>query len=213
VGRVISDEDPFVGVDLDDVRDPVSRELSSDATQILEHLNSYTEVSPSATGVKVWVRARLERSYVRAGLEVYHRGRYFTATGQLLPQFPQTIQERTTEVEDLVAREFPRPLPPRGATPYDGPEVAIVELLEGVDVIGEVPDGLGTKIRIRCPWRHEHSNGNSRDTGTYIGQRADGGLWFHCWHAHCASRGWVECRRAARLKAKKLRLVQKGIYA
>jgi hypothetical protein len=211
VGRVITEEDTYVGIDLDDVRVPASRELSPRAARILESLDSYSEVSPSGTGVKVWVRARLERSFVKAGIEIYRRGRYFTTTGQFLSQFPLEVQDRTHEVAALVEREFPQSGRGGGPDPYDGPQVALVEHLEGVEVLGEVADGAGIKFRIRCPWVAEHSE--SVDTGTYIGQRDDGGLWFQCWHAHCATRGWVEFRRFISLKAKKLQLIKKGTYA
>jgi hypothetical protein len=211
VGRVITREDDYVGVDLDDVRDPKTREIAPSAMAILESLDSYSEVSPSGTGVKVWIRARLDRSYVKSGFEVYQRGRYFTTTGQFLPQFSLTIQDRPHEVEALVEREFPPSTAPGGARdPYDGPQVALVEFLEGVEMLEEVPDGLGVKFRIRCPWRREHSGGD--ESGTYIGQREAGGFWFWCWHSHCAGRGWGDFRRAIRRKAKKLTLIKKGEY-
>jgi len=200
VGRVITEGDPYVGVDLDKVIDAGTRELSSGATAILTSLDSYSEVSPSGTGVKVWVRARLDRSYRKTGIEVYQRGRYFTITGQLLPQLPPTIEPRSEEIFSLVEREFAGQSSPSeagpSAKPYDGPKVALVEYLDGVEVHYEVPDGLGVKFRIRCPWIDEHTAG--ADTGTYIGQREDGGPWFHCWHSHCAARGWPEFRQVVR---------------
>jgi len=218
VGRVIRDEDPYVGVDLDGVRSPDTGELSSWATEILEALDSYSEVSPSGEGVKVWLRGSLNRSYIKPGLEVYQRGRYFTATGQFLSQYPASIQERQAAVEELVEREFPANARQRQKTSFKqaslakpGEGIALVEFLDGVHVVGEeVPDGLGVKFRISCPWAHEHSTDD--ETGTYLGQRADGGLWFQCWHAHCANRGWTEFRQAVRLATKKLKLIEKGVY-
>jgi len=191
VGRVITDGDAYVGIDLDNVRDPVSRELSPGARSILESLDSYSEVSPSGTGVKVWVKANLNRSHVKPGIEIYRRGRYFTVTGQFLPQFPLTIEDRRYEVERLVAREF-RAGGGGPTEPYDGPRVALVEYLPNVDVLAEIPDALGVKFRIRCPWIDEHSE--DPESGTYIGQREDGGLWFYCWHSHCANRLWADFR-------------------
>jgi hypothetical protein len=200
VGRVIAPEDSYVGIDLDGVRDPATRRLEPRAARVLDAVGSYSEVSPSGRGVKVWVRARLDRSYVRAGLEVYARGRYFVMTGQILPQYPAEIADRQEEIEALLEREFPRP--GRGSSavtggPYDGPEITLVEYLDGVEVLGEIPDGLGKKHAIVCPWVAEHSGGDV--SGTYIGQREGGGLWFHCNHAHCGGRTWKDFR--ARLDA------------
>jgi primase-polymerase (primpol)-like protein len=86
VGRIIAKDDPFVGVDLDDVRDPQTGRLSDRAQEIIRLLYSYAEVSPSETGVKLWVRATLERAYKKPGVEIYPHGRYFTLTGWMLPQ-------------------------------------------------------------------------------------------------------------------------------
>jgi hypothetical protein len=75
---------------------------------------------------------------------------------------------------------------------YDGPEIAIADYLPKVEVLGEVPDGLGVKYAIVCPWVNEHTGGDR--TGTYIGQRSGGGLWFECKHDHCQERKWRRFR-------------------
>jgi hypothetical protein len=192
VGRVIAHEDPYVGIDLDDVRDPSG--ITSPAREVLETLDSYSEISPSGTGIKVWVRARLERSYVKPGLEVYQRGRYFATTGQLLPQFSAWIEDRQQELEAIVKREFPARVPQGSrAKEYDGPEIDLTDYLSWVEVFSEVHDGQGIKFAIRCPWADEHTNGV---TGTYLGQRYNGATWFYCHHAHCAGRGWREFTKA-----------------
>jgi len=72
-------------------------------------------------------------------------------------------------------------------TPYDGPEVDLAPYLEAVEVLGPLPDSLGTKYAIVCPWVHEHSGGDR--TGTRVGQRDGGGPWFWCDHAHCIEAG------------------------
>jgi hypothetical protein len=95
--------------------------------------------------------------------------------------------------------------------PYDGPVLALEDYLENVEVLGEITDEAGTKYAIVCPWISEHSGGDR--TGTRVGQRANGALWFHCDHEHCQGRGWTEFRRTVRLKAKKLTLIKRGIYA
>ncbi len=94
MGRVIAREDPYVGAVLDDVRDPERGKLSSTAAEITGQLDSYAEVSPSAAGVKLWVRAELGRAYKKRGLEVYSHGRYFTLTGWMLPHSLATVALR-----------------------------------------------------------------------------------------------------------------------
>jgi primase-polymerase (primpol)-like protein len=57
VGFVFTADDPYCGVDLDDCRDPDSGQLKDWAREIVDWLASYPEVSPSGTGVKVFVQA------------------------------------------------------------------------------------------------------------------------------------------------------------
>lgn len=215
VGRVIAKDGPFVGVDLDNVREPRAGKLSSRAAEIIGRLDSYAEVSPSERGVKVWVRASLERAYKKPGFEVYPHGRYFTLTGWMLLQAPPTVEERQAELNALIREEFPEPEEtPR--PPYEGPpgeRIDLVELLSagGIRVVREIPDGTAERVfAIVCPWAHEHGGGDT--SGTRAGQYPDGALWFHCEHAHCAHRTWTQFRehvaprpRGGRSKACRLR--------
>ena len=77
---------PLVGVDFDKVRDPQTGIIEPWAQQIIADLNSYSEISPSGTGVHVWTTGQLsEEARNRAGrIEIYQRGRYFTVTGEML---------------------------------------------------------------------------------------------------------------------------------
>src|SRR3954468_2430182 len=49
--------DGIVGIDLDGCRDPASGRIEAWATRIINGLRSYTEVSPSGTGVKILAKA------------------------------------------------------------------------------------------------------------------------------------------------------------
>jgi putative DNA primase/helicase len=95
VGFVFAESDPFAGVDLDDSLDPASGELRSWAAPIVRDLNSYTEISPSGTGVKVFVRGgvpawcdRHKAQYGKGEVEVYSSGRFFVVTGRRLEVVP-----------------------------------------------------------------------------------------------------------------------------
>ena len=84
IGFVFSAEDPFCGIDLDDCIDAVSGTIEPWASKIITDFNSYTEVSPSGTGVKIFIKGHLPRAGIRNGkIEVYDNLRYFTVTGQV----------------------------------------------------------------------------------------------------------------------------------
>jgi hypothetical protein len=198
VGRVIAREDPYVGVDLDDVRDLESGKLSPRAAEIVRKLDSYAEVSPSQAGVKLWVRAGLERAYKKPGLEVYPHRRYFTLTGWMLPHSLPTVEERQDELETLIQEEFAE-AEKKPSRPYEGVPGERIDLVEflstaGVDILWEVPDSSAELVfRIACPWMREHTAGDR--SGTRVGQYPNGALFFQCEHAHCVHRGWPEFRR------------------
>ncbi len=94
IGFVLSKDDPYTGIDLDHVRDPVTGEVDPVAMRIVERLNSYTEVSQSGTGLHVLVQATLPGPGRRtrlvgalrddAQIEMYDSGRYFVMTGDPL---------------------------------------------------------------------------------------------------------------------------------
>jgi len=66
VGYVLGDG--VAGVDLDDCRDPETGTIEPWAAQIITDINSYTEVSPSGTGVKIFARFSLPPAGRRKGL-------------------------------------------------------------------------------------------------------------------------------------------------
>ena len=114
VGFVFAPDDPFAGVDLDKCCNPITGEVKTWAREIVDALNSYTEVSPSGTGLKVFLKGNLPPGGRKRGdLEMYDRDRYFTVTGQHLEGTPLTIEERSQELAALHARIFGQPEPSR----------------------------------------------------------------------------------------------------
>jgi putative DNA primase/helicase len=109
VGFVFSEDDPYCGIDLDDCLDPETGEVHPAAWEVVVALDSYTEVSPSGKGLKVWVRATKPgtRCSTRATpwggkLEVYDRGRFFAVTGKVVRERP--IRDAQGSVDGLYTR-------------------------------------------------------------------------------------------------------------
>jgi putative DNA primase/helicase len=57
VGYMFSEDDPFIGIDIDDCRDAETGVIASWAQEIMDSVPTYWEVSPSGTGVKGWIEA------------------------------------------------------------------------------------------------------------------------------------------------------------
>jgi len=107
LGFVFTPEDELCGVDLDDCLDPETGEIESWALGIIEKLDSYTEISPSGSGIHVLVKAKLPEGRNRKGrFEAYDRSRYLTVTGKHLSGTPQAIQSRQEELQGVVLRVF-----------------------------------------------------------------------------------------------------------
>lgn len=72
-------EPPYIGIDLDDC---VENGIINDyASNIIKKCDSYTEFSPSGTGVHIIIKGVLPQAYKSPTLEIYQTGRYFTMTG------------------------------------------------------------------------------------------------------------------------------------
>jgi putative DNA primase/helicase len=107
IGFVFTSKDDLCGVDIDGCLDPETGEMEGWAQEVVEELDSYTEVSPSGTGVHVLVRAELPEGRNRKGrFEAYDRGRYFTMTGRHLEGTPRTIEGRQEELESVLQCVF-----------------------------------------------------------------------------------------------------------
>ena len=107
VAFCFGDEDPYCGVDLDDCRDPATGTIKVGAWETIRELDSYTEVSPSGTGVKIWIRGMPPRSGKRGGVEMYDHRRMFTATGWHLEGTPVTVRSAQKELLALSRRVWP----------------------------------------------------------------------------------------------------------
>jgi len=116
-GFVLVAEDDLCCVDLDHCRDATTGEIAPEAQAIIDSLDSYTELSPSGTGVHVWLKATKPGGRCRTGgIEVYTTARYMTVTGLHLAGTPDSVELRQDELHALYERSFPEPMPPP-ATP------------------------------------------------------------------------------------------------
>jgi len=97
IGFVFAAGGGFAGIDLDGCRNPKTGVIEEWAWKVIERFHGYTEISPSETGVKIWIpcsasvakginkklaeKAVSEKS---PGIEIYTQGRYFAFTGNVI---------------------------------------------------------------------------------------------------------------------------------
>lgn len=120
IGFVLSDADPFGGIDLDHAIDPETGEIHPWALEIVNRFPTYWEQSPSGTGLRAFLKATLPEESSpggrkRTGLgddgtgaaELYCRLRYLTVTGRHLPETSLTVEALQVEFFVLYWELFP----------------------------------------------------------------------------------------------------------
>lgn len=98
VGFVFTREGGIVGIDIDHCRDEKTGELNETARAIVERVSTYTEISPSGTGLHLFLKGEMPgvgNKNSRSGVEMYAHSRFFTMTGQLLPDTPAEVADDT----------------------------------------------------------------------------------------------------------------------
>jgi hypothetical protein len=169
--------DGFVGIDLDDVRDPDTSSLTPDAAALVERIATYCEVSPSGTGLKliglgVW-RADWHRKPMPDGgeVEAYSACRFFALTGHPIGDHPLADIQAAA---DELAERFAGTARPPTVTPTP---VSADDGCDDEEVIRRAEDA-GNGAKFRALW--------AGDTSGYDGDasRADlalcGLLAFWC---------------------------------
>jgi AAA domain len=93
LGFILTEQDAFTGIDLDACRDPDTGKIASWAQEIVTRLGTYTEVSPSGTGLHLFLQGTVIQSMnwklsepeepgkKAPGIEIYSQGHYLTVTG------------------------------------------------------------------------------------------------------------------------------------
>lgn len=112
IGFVFSSElgvDSYVGIDLDNVI--INGEFTPLAKEILDLINSYSEMSVSKTGIHIITKGKIKKNGSRIGvgdskIEVYRNNAYFTFSGLHIPNTPIEIKNRQDELKTLYEMYF-----------------------------------------------------------------------------------------------------------
>lgn len=134
VGFEFSFYDPYTGIDLDKCRDPETGQVRYCAQILLSYLNSYSEASPSGTGIHTITKARWPQNTGNSKkmpcgmkVEVYDRLRYFTVTGHHLEGTPTTLEDRQAELEALHREIFVQAQPIPKNAPAPSPTLSLAD--------------------------------------------------------------------------------------
>ncbi len=109
LGFVFSEDDPFTGIDIDHC--VLNNHITPEVEELITDLWSYTELSPSHTGLHILVAGTIPEGRRKGNIEMYSTERYFTLTTNHLKGSPETIEERQTALDRLYARLTSQPQP------------------------------------------------------------------------------------------------------
>src|SRR5438093_4018917 len=136
IGVVFNDD--FTGVDLDNAIDD-SGAIKPWAAEILKECPTYTEKSPSGTGLHLITAGSLQkgwkgtkRAYHDGAVEIYSRGRFFTMTGDSLNGHDGDLHDYSPRIRELYKR-IGGPVPTNGngrRIPQSEPVLDLSERLE-----------------------------------------------------------------------------------
>lgn len=108
IGVVMRAGSGVVGIDLDDCIAPDGN-VEPNALRIVEMINSYTELSPSGTGLHVFALADLPVARRSGPVELYGTSQYLTVTGCVFEDH-HLMRAAQAEVEKLHAAITPPPV-------------------------------------------------------------------------------------------------------
>lgn len=152
---ILTPWDPFVGIDLDHAVE--EGRIALWAQSIIDHFGSYTEWSPSHSGVHIWIRGSLPGPRRRKGsVEMYQDFRSLTLTGWHLEGTPPQIEQRQEELVSYYRRLFADEMQ-RQIQPVHSPQIP--GDLSDVDLLARA-FGARTGHRLARLWA-----GDTRDYG------------------------------------------------
>lgn len=118
IGYVFSSTDHFCGIDLDGCLD--GGQIKRWAQPILERFaDTYTEISPSGNGVKIWCRGRVPADtgkkwpFEDGAIEMYDHGRFFTVTAAVADGAPSEVEEHQAAINWVYETVTGADAPPR----------------------------------------------------------------------------------------------------
>lgn len=127
IAFVLSDDDPFSMIDIDGCVE--NENVSEFARKVIDYFDSYTELSPSGTGIRIFVEGKIDTAikHPKVGerilpLEIYSRSRVATVTGNMIRNRP--ILNRQEKLNKTYEAYKPKPkyLPPANGKHYGNGE-------------------------------------------------------------------------------------------
>lgn len=108
-------KEPYIGIDIDDVPEEIERYRKGShedniVSEFINTLGSYSEISPSGTGIHIIIKGELPKQGRRRGsVEIYDGGRFFTVTGNAIGGYNHIIDDSELGKINYLHKKYIRP--------------------------------------------------------------------------------------------------------
>ncbi|MFZ5483733.1 MAG: DUF3987 domain-containing protein [Pseudomonadota bacterium] len=185
VGFAFLPGDGLIGIDLDHCRDPKSGELTDRARAIVEACASYTELSPSGTGLHIYCLGETETFKSNdIGVEVFCGRQFFTVTGTHLEGTPLEVNPIPPEALRRLRATVEQARRPAGGATVQTPAIDGQAKVESALAFVSPDCGYDDWIKIGMAIHAELGAGAlhvwnawSAKSGKYPGEKALAGHW------------------------------------
>ncbi len=207
LGFAFTSDAEVSAIDLDHCLDEAG-ELLPEAAELVAAFNSWTEMSPSGSGVHIWIKGTLEgvtsAKYPPGavgfpfGVEIFCDRFFMTVTGITPEGSTKNIEDRQAVLTDLYDRLEAAKLATatQATAPSTTPEDVdrfeetvirgkLASLKPGPRQVATGTKGdAGHKWILTCPWADQHTGGADEAGVMWFEGRPS----FKCLHTHCAAR-------------------------
>ncbi len=116
IGFMLGEVSGLIGIDFD------KSLVNEDYLRWIGKFASYTEISPSGNGYRVFGFGEIPDNFNRGGVECYNSVRFLTVTGNILPDSPKTVRNIDDVVEEFFEEFAPDKLEKNKKAPTAIPE-------------------------------------------------------------------------------------------
>lgn len=176
VGFVFTEDNKIIGIDLDDCIE--DDEMTNKVKDIVQQVNSFTEISPSGKGLHIYLEGDMEEAVKNdeEGVEIYFKDRYFTVTGDHKKGTPKEVKQHQEILNELVEK-YQREVTEEELNYVSPPEKEILSPFWELSVMDIYPN-IPVKKNVSHP---EHPSKTGQNFRIH-----EGGQTAICWHAHHA---------------------------
>lgn len=142
IGFVFSPNIPYIGLDIDDCI--INGEIITPVKELLDDLYTYSELSPSRTGIRCILKSNYSGNRNISGynnirkIEISTDRRYVTITGFVINDYPLEINENDTVMNEILVQKGNHPTTPPCVCNSESLNQIDVDLITGPEEFNDV---------------------------------------------------------------------------